>query len=177
MDTRFLIAQILGLGALIISIISIPQKTKNRYIFYYIIQNILSGTQYILLGKIVAFWLCGICIVRLIVYRYRGFYNKFWNIFVLIFFMCISVTASILTFESIWDILPSLASIVVCYTVWQERIFVIRLGCIFSKVMWGIYALISLAYFSLAMDIVMIIWTIFVILRDFRKCKENFEVK
>lgn len=176
MDTSFLIAQILGFGALIISIISIPQKTKNLYIFYYIIQNVLSGTQYILLGKMVAFLLCAVCIIRLIVYRYRQYYNKFWNIFVLVIFLLINIIIAILTFKDVWDIFPSIASLLVCYTVWQERLLVIRLGCIFSKVMWGIYAIIACAYFSLAMDIIIILWTIFVIIRDLKRNKPKFDV-
>lgn len=173
MNVNFVIAQCLGLGALIISMISIPQKTKNRYIIYYIIQNVFSGVQYILLGKMVAFLLCLICIVRLIVYKYRRHYNRFWNIFVLLLFLAINIIISVLTFDNIWDIFPSLASLLVCYTVWQEKLFVIRLGCIVAKVLWGIYAIISLAYFSLLMDIIIVLWTIFVIIKDFRKNKAN----
>lgn len=175
MNTTFLIAQCFGFGALIISLISIPQKTKNSYILYYIIQNIFSGVQYILLSKMVAFLLCGICIIRLIVYRFRLHYNKFWNIFVLILFLSINVAVAILTFENIWDIFPSIASVLVCYTVWQEKILIIRLGCIMAKLMWGIYAIISLAYFSLAMDIIIILWTISVIIRDYRRNRVNIQ--
>ncbi|MGN0961708.1 MAG: YgjV family protein [Christensenellales bacterium] len=173
MDIKFLIAQVLGFCALLISIISIPQKTKNRYILFYIIQNVFSGIQYILLGKTIAFILCLICIFRLIVYRYRNYYTKSLNIFILVFFILVNLIFSIITYTTWWDIFPAIASMLVCYTIWQEKILIIRLGCILSKILWGIYAIISLAYFSFIMDIVIILWTIFVIIRD----KRNNSIK
>lgn len=171
MDKVFFVAQVMGFCALIVSIISIPQKTRNRYIFFYIIQNVFSGIQYILLGKTIAFVLCIICIFRLIVYKYRSHYNRFFNYFILIFFVLINLVFSVLTYNVWWDIFPCIASIVVCYTIWQEKILVIRLGCIVSKALWGIYATISLAYFSLLMDIIIILWTVIIILRDCNKNK------
>ena len=173
MEIDFIVAQILGFLALITSIISIPQKTKNRYILCYIIQNIFSGVQYLLLNKLIACILCLICIFRLIVYRYREHYSKNLNIFILLFFILVNIVMSIITYNSWWDIFPSIASILVCYTIWQEKIIIIRLGCLISKILWGIYAIISLAYFSLIMDIIIILWTIFIIIRDRRANKEN----
>lgn len=169
MITNFYIAQVFGFLALIISIISIPQKTKNKYIIFYIFQNVFSGVQYILLGKNIAFFLCLICIIRLIIYKYRHLYSNLFNIFILIFFILLNIVVSCITFQIWYDIFPFVASTLVCYTIWQEKIIIIRIGCLVCKLLWGIYALISLAYFSVVMDIIIILWTIYVIIRDKKK--------
>lgn len=171
MEHTFLIAQIFGLLALIVSIISIPQKTKNRYIYYYIAQNVFSGVQYILLSKVIAFYLCIICIFRLIVYKFRNNYSRQANIFILIFFITLNLIISIITFEVWYDLFPLIASTLVCYTIWQEKILIIRIGAIMCKLLWGIYAVISLAYFSVVMDIIIIVWTIYIIIKNYRKNK------
>lgn len=169
----FFIAQVFGLISLLLAIVTIPQKSKNKYIIFYILQNVTSGIQYIFLGKMIAFYLCLICILRLIVYYFRKKYSRGLNVAILIFFIVLNLVVSIITFEAWYDIFPIIGSTAICYTIWQERVFVIRLGAIITKLMWGIYNLITLAYFSLVMDVLIIAWTVFVILRDYFKTKKS----
>jgi len=159
MEKTFLIAQFLGFFALTSSIISVTQKTRSKYIIFNILQNCFSSIQYFFLYKYIAFYLCLISIVRLILYNFRQYFNKTINIIILFAFIIINILISLLNFKFWYDIIPLLASTLVCYTVWQKNIIVIRWGCLISKVLWGVYATISLAYFSIIMDIFMIIWT------------------
>lgn len=165
----FLIAQIFGLLSLILAVVSIPQKSKNAYIIFYILQNVTSGIQYIFLNKLIAFYLCLICIFRLIVYYFRKKYSKWLNIAILIFFILLNLVISIVTFESWYDVFIIIGSTAICYTIWQEKVFVIRLGAIITKLMWGIYNIITRAYFSVLMDLLIILWTIFIIIKDYKK--------
>jgi len=173
MNQIFIIAQICGFLALISAIISIPQKTKNRYIIFYILQNLFSLIQYFLLEAYIAFCLCLLCVLRLVVYAYLYKYSKKTKIFILVFFIIFNILISILSFNYFYDIFPMIASIIVCYTVWQTRLFIIRLGCIVCKVLWGIYSLICMAYFAVVMDIIMIIWTLYIIYKQRYNIKEN----
>ncbi len=156
----FLLAQIFGFLAFIISICSVLQKSRVNYIYYNLSQNVCSGIQYLFLNKMVAFYLCIVTIVRLIVYRFKERYNKFLYICILIFFVLLSIVISIITFGEWYDIFPAIASILVCFSVWQDNIVFIKIVVIITKFLWGIFACFTLAYFSIAMDIFMIIWTI-----------------
>jgi len=169
----FLIAQILGFFALLSSIIGVWQKQRIRYIILNIIQNIFSGVQYLLLGKDIAFYLCLFGVFRLILYSFRNNLTLKSNIVILIVCLIVNIFISLLNYSNIYDLIPLIASTLVCYTVWQSKIFIIRLGVIISKALWGIFATISFAYFSILMDIFLIIWTIFVIIRDKRKQIKN----
>ena len=169
----FLIAQILGFFALLSSIIGVWQKQRIRYIILNIIQNIFSGVQYLLLGKDIAFYLCLFGVFRLILYSFRNNLTLKSNIVILIVCLIVNIFISLLIYSNIYDLIPLIASTLVCYTVWQSKIFIIRLGVIISKALWGIFATISFAYFSILMDIFLIIWTILVIIRDKRKQIKN----
>lgn len=164
MEKDFLIAQCLGCFALIASIISVTQKNRGKYIVFNIIQNIFSAVQYLFLSKYIAFYLCLISVVRLIIYSLRKYCKKFLNIAILLFFVTINIWVSLLNFHYWYDLMPLIASTLVCFTVWQKDITVIRIGCLVSKALWGVYAVICLAYFSVIMDIFIIIWTIFVLI-------------
>lgn len=169
----FLIAQILGFLALVSSILSVMQKSRGKYIVFNIVQNIFSAFQYLLLSKNIAFYLCLIAIIRLVVYSFRRRFNKITNIFVLVFFIVLNLFVSIINFKYWYDLIPLIASTLVCYTVWQKEINIIRLGVLISKAMWGVFAIISLAYFSVIMDVFIIVWT-FVLLVGENKRRVNF---
>lgn len=171
MENSFFIAQVLGCCALVVSIISLIQKSRSRYIIYNILQNIFSAVQYLFLYKFIAFYLCMLSIFRLIVYRYKNKYSRWFYILILIVFVSLNIVISLLNFSNWYDLFPLVASTLVCFTVWQSNVTVIRYGLLFSKILWGVFAVISLAYFSIAMDIILIIWSIIVIVREYN-CKK-----
>lgn len=162
----FLLAQIFGFLAFLIAICSVMQRSRVNYIYYNLSQNVCSGVQYLFFGKMVAFYLCIVTIIRLIVYRFKDKYSKALYICILIFFVLLSAATSILTFGEWYDIFPAIASILVCFSVWQDNVVFIKIVVIITKVLWGIFACFTLAYFSIAMDIFMIIWTIIFLCRN-----------
>lgn len=159
-NSYFLLAQIFGFLAFLIAICSVVQRSRVHYIYYNLSQNVCSGIQYLFLGKTVAFYLCIVTIVRLIVYRFKEKYCKTLYVFILIFFVILSILTSILTFSAWYDIFPAIASVLVCFSVWQDNVVFIKIVVIITKFLWGIFACFTLAYFSIAMDVFMIIWTI-----------------
>ena len=169
----FLIAQVIGAFALTSSIIGVCQKSRIRYIVFNIIQNIFSGVQYLLLGKNIAFYLCIFGIFRLIIYSFKNNLNKILDVIILIVVLAINTAISLVGYVNYFDLIPLIASSLVCFTVWQNNLTIIRLGVIISKAMWGIYAVISRAYFSVIMDVFLIIWSIIIITCDYRKQTKN----
>lgn len=165
MNTNFIFAQMFGFVAFFISVISVLQKSRNSYIYFNFSQNVFSGMQYFFLGKMVAFYLCLITLLRLIVYSYKSKFNKIFYLVTLFIFLIISIFVSYITFDTFVDIFPAIASVLVCISVWQSDIFVIKFFVIITKFLWGIYACFTGAYMAIIMDVFMIAWTISYLLR------------
>jgi len=164
----FIIAQFFGFLALISSFTSITQKNRNKYIVFNSLQNLFSGIQYFLLCKYVAMSLSLVSAIRLMVYSKKTNMSKSFAIFILIVFVMINCFISILSFSSWLDIIPFIASTIVCFTVWQNSIVIIKVGVIIAKLLWGIFAIFSLAYFAIIMDFLIVIWTLFILIKSIK---------
>ena len=99
--------------------------------------------------------------------------RKSINILVLIIFVSINIGVSMLNFNFWYDLMPLCASTLVCFTVWQSNITIIRIGCLTSKIFWGVYAVISLAYFSIIMDIFIVVWTLILLYKAHKQSKNQ----
>ena len=166
---KFVVAQILGLCAFLVSIISVLQKDRSKYIYFNISQSVFSSVQYLFLSKMIAFYLCMLTIIRLIVYNFKNKYRLWLYIIFLIVFVVANIWVSLINYNSPIDILPIVASTMVCFSVWQSNVVLIKIILIITKVLWGIYACFTLAYFSIAMDIFIIIWTIIYLCKTRKK--------
>lgn len=165
----FWIAQAFGLLAFVVSILSVLSKNRSKYIYFNLTQNVFSGVQYYFLNKIIALYLCAITIVRLVVYKFKDKYNKVFYVILLVFFVALNIFVSLFNFDVRYDIFPIIASTLVCFSVWQNSVVLIKIVLIFTKFLWGIYAFITKAYFSIAMDLFMIIWTIIYLIKTTKK--------
>lgn len=166
---KFVVAQIFGLCAFLVSIISILQKDRSKYIYFNISQSVFSSVQYLFLSKMIAFYLCMLTIIRLIVYNFKNKYRLWLYIIFLIVFVVANIWVLLINYNSPIDILPIVASTMVCFSVWQSNVVLIKIVLIITKVLWGIYACFTLAYFSIAMDIFIIIWTIIYLCKTRKK--------
>lgn len=155
----FILAQVYGFFAFIVAIVSVFQTKRIIFIICMILQSLLLCGQYYFLDKFIAIYVCLVSIIRLIVYSFKNYYNQTMDIIILVIFIIINITVSILTFEFWYDIFPLIASTLVCYTIWQNKVVIMKWGLLISKALWGIYACICIAYFSIAIDIFIIIWT------------------
>lgn len=173
---NFFIAQIFGLIALIFAIISVFQVKRIGFIIFMILQSLMLCGQYYLLGKMIAFSVCIVSIIRLIVYSLKNKINPVFDIILLIVFTIMNLVISILTFAIWYDIFPLIASTLVCYTIWQKNVMIMKWGLLISKVLWSIYASISLAYFSIILDIFIVIWTMIYIIKSYKSSKKSSNI-
>lgn len=169
----FIFAQICGFFAFIVAIISVFQTKRISFIIYMILQSLLLCGQYYFLDKFIAIYVCLVSILRLIVYSFKKLYFRLLDMVILVLFIVINLGVSIITFEFWYDIFPLIASTLVCYTIWQNNVIIMKWGLLISKVLWGIYACICLAYFSIALDIFIIVWTTIYLIKLNKKIIKN----
>jgi len=173
MMDNFIIAQSFGFFALIVAIISIFQTNRLNFIIWMILQSLLLCCQYFFLNKFIAMTVCFVSILRLIVYGFKKKYTYKLDVCILILFTIMNLIVSIITFEIWYDIFPLVASTLVCYTIWQNKVVVMKWGLLISKVLWAIYATISHAYFSIILDVFIVIWTTIYLIKYNKKLNER----
>ena len=168
---RFFLAQVFGFLGLITAIISVFQKSRRGFIIFMILQSMFLAVQYYLLDKIIAVGVCMVSIVRLFAYIFKNKWNITFSYVMLAFFVVLNLYISIATFEIWYDIFPLIASTLVCYTIWQNDVVIMKWGLLMSKILWLVYASISLAYFSIILNIFVIVWTSIYLINNYKNTK------
>ena len=129
----FLIAQLVGLEALILLVGSYFRKNTNQILIIQILSAICYMIHYYMLGAYSGFLICLFELIRDFAY-YRSEKDKY-------IFMCtipIYLIFGILTSKKAIDILPILASLTDGYSLTKHKKFVV-IGAILSHLLWIVY--------------------------------------
>ncbi len=142
----FIFAQILGgLGA-ISMMLSSWQKSRKKIFVFLLFDNIFYLLQYIVLGAYAGAITNVVGLVRTILFSKKG-KNKFLSSnypFAIVIFLYIIL--NVFTYDGLFSLFPSVASIVYAIVLWQDEPKKIRMGSSFMLFMWFIYNLVVRAY-------------------------------
>ncbi len=173
-----IVAQILGLLAIISYAISPHAKTKRRVLVFHLISSILYALQYFLLNAFSAVITNTVGAVKCyIFYLYEKKEKEipkslFW------IFMLIILALGIFTYNNIYSLIPILASVLSLYSVWQDNLKVLRIIIIISSSSWIFYNLIVGAYIGVIGNIFQLVSAIIAIVRfDILKEKQDEDIK
>lgn len=135
----FILAQILGIVVLLITIISIQFKTKERILICQIIANSLLAVQYFLLNALTGGVVASINVIRCLIFYYYKKKNKKPSIILLSLFIIVAVVSGILTWQNGFSIIPIIATIVFTYGLWQDNVKVTRICTAITAGNWSVY--------------------------------------
>lgn len=143
-----IIAQIVGVLAIIFFALSPQQKNKKRILIFQLISSILYALQYMFLGAFsaVATNLIG-AVKNLSFYMYTK-KDKDIPIAMLYIYIIIIVVFGVLTFSNILSVLPIILSVIFTYGTWQSNLKIYRIIALVTSVIWLIYNLGVGAYVS-----------------------------
>lgn len=172
LSMNLIIAQIIGVLAILTFAISPHQKTKKRVLVWETISNIFYALQYLFLGAFSAAATNFIGIIKnLIFYQYTNKDKKI-PLPLLILYITIIIIAGIFTFNNILSIIPIVLSILVAYGVWQNNLKVYRFIYLISTICWLIYNFIVGAYVGVIGNFIQLFSAIMAIIRiDIKKNK------
>ena len=134
-----LASQIIGIVAIVISVMSMLFKSKTNILLFTIIYNILTLTSYLLLGKYLGSILVGILTLKSIIYYLFALKKAKPNIYVLIVLEIAILTTSIFLWQSWPDIFILISSLINTYTTWQDNVKIIKISAIISAVLLILY--------------------------------------
>lgn len=166
----FILAQFFGILVIIANVISMQMKDKKQIIFMFILANLFSAINFILLQSYSGAIICLFAIVQTFINRIFENKDKQVPKIVIGIYIVISIILGAITFTSYIDILPIICSILYTLTIIQDKEKNIRKVTLVNIVLWIIYDIACMAYTAAISDSLMTISTLVGMYRfDYKK--------
>lgn len=144
MNIKFILSQIFGLIALIFLALSFTKNKKNHLLKYQSLANLAYASQYLMLGAYVGFCLHLMCLFRNIVFN--NYKNGKVPLYLLIIVVLLMIGLSMLSYRSIFDIIPIIGLVLNSYGLWQKNLTISRLSEVLACILVIIYNVVVHAY-------------------------------
>ena len=161
MDLYFYFVQLIGFIGLLVLAYSYYHKDTNHILLFHIIAAILFCVHYFLLG---AYSGLLICVYELI--RDYSYYKTDADNYIFIGSILVYGVSAYLTFTTVLDLFPYIASLMDGYFLTKKRTIVV-IGAIITYTLWLIYDLYAKSYSGAITDAVIIISNLYILI--FRK--------
>lgn len=162
---EYYIAQLFGIFGLIVMVISLFQKDKNKMLIYVIFNGIFFGIEYLFLGAYSGMLSNFFGIARTCVSKEKEKNEKLDKWYVLSFFLIGYIIIGLLTFDGKFiSLLPIIAELIYVVTLWQKSVKSIRIGTLIMVILWLIYDIIVMAIPSAVTDLIVLTSTVIAII-------------
>lgn len=149
----FILAQICGFIVLILTVISVQFKTKEKIVMCFVFANIVATMQYFLLNATTGAVVSIINTIRCIIFYYYKKKEKKPSFMILLVFEVVAVVSGIISWQNIWSMIPIIVTVIYTYGLWQDNVKVIRLTTAIVGLGWAIYNVIVMAYIGAIQEI------------------------
>ena len=167
----FYLAQLFGIIALIILIISFQKNDKNLLLKYQIFSSLFFAIQYLCLNAITGCLMNLMTLVRNVIYKR---FNNNTPLLYLLTVILVMVVLSMFSYNGIISILPTIAVILYSIALWQKNLTITRYTEVISCSLFIIYNIKVLAITGLISTIIEMFFAFVAIYRfDIKKEKIN----
>ncbi len=166
----FIVAQFFGILVIIANVLSMQMKNKKQIIFMFILANLFSAINFILLQSYSGAIICSFAIIQTLINKI--FENKEQKVpkMVILIYIVISIILGAITFNGFIDIIPIICSILYTMSIIQDKERNIRKISLLNIILWIIYDVVCQAYTAAISDLFMTISTLVGMYRlDYRK--------
>lgn len=168
----FILAQICGIIALILTVIAVQFKTKEKIVMCSVFANIVVAIQFFLLNAITGAVVSIINTIRCIIFYYYKKKDMKPSIIILLIFEIIAVVSGIMSWQNIWSIIPIIVTVIYTYGLWQDNVKVIRITTGIAGFGWAIYDIIVMAYVGAVQEASQLISAIIALARNRKDIKD-----
>lgn len=142
----FILAQLCGIITLVLTVIAIQFKSKEKIVICNIFANAFASIQYLLLGASTGAVISILNTIRdMVFYIFKKKEIK-PSFIVLIIFLAIALISGFISWQNIYSIIPIIVTIIYTYGLWQDNIKVIRISTVIIGFGWAIYDVVVKAY-------------------------------
>ena len=168
----FIVAQFFGILVIIANVLSMQMKNKKQIILMFILANLFSAINFILLQSYSGAIICLFAIIQTFINKIFEKKQQQVPKVIIGIYIVISIILGAITFNSLIDILPIICSILYTITIIQDKEKNIRRISLVNIVLWIIYDIVCQAYTAAISDLLMTISTIVGMYRfDYKKIK------
>ena len=168
----FITAQIFGILVIIANVLAMQMKNKKQIILMFILANLFSAINFVLLQSYSGATICIFAIVQTFINKFFENKNKQVPKIVIAIYIIISIILGAITFKASIDSVPIICSILYTLTIIQDKEKNIRIISLVNILLWILYDTVCQAYTAAISDSLMTISTIIGIYRfDYKKGK------
>lgn len=149
----FILAQVCGVIVLVLTVISVQFKTKEKIVMCFVFANLVMSIQFFLLNAITGAIISIINTIRCIIFYYYKKKDKKPSLLILLIFEIVAVISGIISWQNIWSIIPIIVTVIYTYGLWQDNVKVIRVTTAIVGLGWAIYDVIVMAYVGAIQEI------------------------
>ena len=168
----YILGYILGALGILVNMLIYQQKNGQRLIIFKLISDVIWALQYLALGAF-----SGMAIAVIGIFREIVFYNKhkkwarskLW----LVFFIICSIVSAILTWKSVFSILPALASVISVIGYWKKTPSLSRILAFPISISMLTYDIFCYSYMGIVNEVLALISATVGIIRYRKKSKEE----
>ena len=171
----FILAQICGLIALILTVISVWFKTKEKMLMCSILANIVVTIQYFLLGALTGAVIAILNTIRCLVFYFFKKKDAKPSFIVLIIFEIVAIVSGSISWQNIWSLIPIVVTVIYTYGLWQDNIKIIRITTGIVGLGWAVYNVVVRAYVGAIQEMAQFISAIIALYRNRSKKEETTE--
>ncbi len=166
----FIAAQIFGILVIITNVLSMQMNNKKQIIFMFVLANLFSAINFVLLHSYSGAIICIFAIVQTFINKAFENKNKQVPITIIGIYIIISIILGAITFKGYIDIVPIVCSILYTLTIIQDKEKNIRKISLINIILWILYDIVCQAYTAAISDSIMTISTIIGMYRfDYKK--------
>lgn len=162
----FVMAQICGVLGMILTIVGVQLKTKEKIVLCSVVANIVVAIQFFLLSAYTGFMVSIINAIRCVIFYYYKKKDIQPSIVILIIFEVLCIISGIFSWKSIEDIIPIIVTLIYTYGLWQDNVKVIKITTGIAGFGWAIYNTIVMAYVGALQEILQLVSAIIAIVRE-----------
>lgn len=167
----FILAQVMGGIALILTIISYFFVDKRNFFVFNIIANVFYALSFIFSSALVAGINTLISIVRIIILYYYEKKQKTSPIYLIFIFIICYLTIGIIFFKDYYDIIVIITPILFTIAMSMKNMQAIRYMSLLPNALLIVYAVVNQVYTSALLDLLELIAIIIAIIKFYKKEK------
>lgn len=141
-----LAAQLIGVVALIIIVISYQFNDRKKLVFLQFFSGIFFSVHFLLLGAYTGGIINIVGVIRAAIYYYKGKYNWSSTILWPFLFSVSSLIIAIFTWQNLLSVLPAIAFTCTSVALWTQNTRATRFFCLCSSLFFIIYNFASTSY-------------------------------
>ncbi len=171
----FVLAQICGVIVLILTVISVQFKTKEKIVMCFVFANLVMAIQFFLLNAMTGAIISIINTIRCIIFYYYKKKDKKPSLMILLIFEIVAIVSGMMSWQNMWSVIPIIVTVIYTYGLWQDNVKVIRITTAIVGLGWAIYDIIVMAFVGAIQEISQFVSAMIALIKNKEETKEKTE--